>query len=60
MKAAVKDLIARRSVWPTLSELYLDTDYRDFVRSAARKLAASQYALDELHAIFGRKNYHGG
>jgi len=42
---------ARRPVWRALSELYLDTSYRNAVRAAARELARSPYPLHELRAI---------
>lgn len=51
MKSAADDLEQRRPVWAALSELYLDSSYRDEIRVAARKLAASPYALDELRSI---------
>ncbi len=51
MRLAVADLDARRPVWLALSDLYLDTEYRSFVRVAARELARSAYATGELHAI---------
>ena len=41
----------RRPVWRALSELYLDTSYRDAVRAAARELARSPYTPNELRAI---------
>jgi len=51
VRPAIDPLDARRRVWEALSELYLDVDYRDFVRSAACTLAASPYTLDELRSI---------
>jgi len=45
------DVEERQRVWRALSDLYLDTSYRDSVRVAARELARSPYALDELRAI---------
>ena len=51
MKSAAQDLDARRPAWNALSELYLDTDYRSFVRITARELAATPYSLDELREI---------
>ncbi|MET0225652.1 MAG: hypothetical protein ABW187_04355 [Dokdonella sp.] len=45
------DIEARRPVWLALSDLYLDTSYRDAVRCAARELARSPYTLRELQAI---------
>ena len=55
MRPADQDIEARRPVWSALSDLYLDTDYRTFVRSAARELAATPYSLDDLHAILLRE-----
>jgi len=55
MKAAAQDLQARRPVWSALSDLYLDTEYRSSVRSAARDLSASPYSLDELREILMRE-----
>lgn len=51
MRRASNDLDARRRVWNPLSELYLDTDYRDGVRRAVDVLAKSPYTLDELRSI---------
>jgi hypothetical protein len=51
MISAEHDLAARRPVWSALSDLYLDTEYRSSVRMAARELAVSPYALDELREI---------
>lgn len=52
MMSAEHDLAAREPVWSALSELYLDNgQYRSSVRAAARDLAASPYALDELREI---------
>lgn len=51
MRPAAADLDARRPVWLALSDLYLDTEYRSFVRVAARELALSTYTPDELRAI---------
>ncbi|MEO6688848.1 MAG: hypothetical protein ABIS07_05910 [Dokdonella sp.] len=51
MRTAAADLDARRPVWLALSDLYLDTEYRSFVRTAARDLARSMYTLGELRAI---------
>ena len=45
------DIETRRRVWQVLSDLYLDTSYRNSVRVAARELARSPYALCELQAI---------
>lgn len=45
-------LAARRPVWLAMSDLWLDTELDDAaLASIARVLAASPYALDELHAI---------
>jgi len=52
---ARRDIAARRPVWSALSDLYLDADYRRFVRGAARELAASPYSLDELREILMRE-----
>jgi len=52
MMSAEHDLAARRPVWSALSDLYLDNgEYRSSVRAAARDLAASPYALDDLREI---------
>jgi hypothetical protein len=51
MIAAEQDLAARAPVWRALSDLYLDNEYRSQVRIAARELARSAYAADELRAI---------
>jgi hypothetical protein len=55
MKDAAQDLAARTPVWSALSDFYLDTSPRSFVRSAARTLAASPYSLGELHDILLRE-----
>lgn len=51
MRLAATDLDARRPVWLALSDLYLDTEYRSFVRVGARELARSTYTADELRTI---------
>ncbi|HKE46922.1 MAG TPA: hypothetical protein VKB52_02575 [Rhodanobacteraceae bacterium] len=55
MRPAAQDIEARRAAWSALSDLYLDTDNRAFVRGAARELAATSYSLDDLHAILLRE-----
>jgi hypothetical protein len=55
MTSAEDDLAARAPVWSALSDLYLDNEYRSFVRAAARELAASPYTLDELRDILMRE-----
>lgn len=51
MKCATEDLEARRAVWSAMSDLYLDTSYRDRVRFAACELAQTPYTPDELRRI---------
>jgi hypothetical protein len=51
MTPAALDLDARRPVWLALSDLYLDTEYRGYVRNAARELARSSFNLAELRSI---------
>lgn len=51
MNRVVEDIEARRAVWSTLSDLYLDNSHRDYVRMAARELARSPYTPAELRAI---------
>ncbi|MEO5560591.1 MAG: hypothetical protein ABIO49_11855 [Dokdonella sp.] len=51
MRPAATDLDARRPVWLALSDLYLDNEYRSFVRVASRELARSTYTPDELRTI---------
>lgn len=51
MRPAATDLDARRPVWLALSDLYLDTEHRSFVRVAARDLAVSAYTSGELRTI---------
>lgn len=51
MSALVIDVEARAPVWLALSDLYLDTSYRDSVRRAAHDLAGSPYTSDQLRAI---------
>ena len=53
-----QDLPNRRPVWEALSDLFLDTELSDPIREGlARDLAASPYALDELHAILRDEVY---
>ena len=55
MKPAAQDVDARRPVWSALSDLYLDTSYRTFIRPAARDLAATHYSIDDLREILLRE-----
>ncbi len=46
------DLSRRRTAWAALSELFLDSEIRDDLPSAALKLVGSGYADVEIEAIF--------
>lgn len=49
--AHAADDAARIPIWIALSELYLDTEVEPFHDAIAATLAASPFALDELHAM---------
>ncbi len=51
MKPVTDDVALREPIWQAYARLYLDTDYRRELRTAAREAAASGYTEAELRAI---------